>query len=264
MKLEGLLDQYVLKVLEIAKNAGKEILTVYQSDDINVIQKTDESPLTLADQKSNDCIVAGLEVLDPSIPIISEENDQISYEQRKNFDYCWIVDPLDGTKEFIKRNGEFTVNIALAHKDKIILGVVYAPVSQDLYWAIKDGGAFKEDGTEVKRKINALDFKLTDANLTVVCSRSHLNDTTQKYIDNLNEPRLIPKGSSLKMMEIAEGKAHLYPRFGPTMEWDTAASQIIVEEAGGQMIQVDIQKALTYNKENLLNPHFIAHGKKHN
>ncbi|MEM6380502.1 MAG: 3'(2'),5'-bisphosphate nucleotidase CysQ, partial [Bacteroidota bacterium] len=175
--------------------------------------------------------------------------------------YNWLVDPLDGTKEFIKRNGEFTVNIALVHNGKLEMGVVYAPVLEEMFWAVKGEGAFIEkDGTQQLLKVES--FNMTDVNLGVVCSRSHLNDATQAFVDQLNEPKLVATGSSLKFLILAKGEAHIYPRLAPTMEWDTGAAQMILEEAGGSVISEKSKEALLYNKENLLNPAFIAYGDK--
>lgn len=224
-----------------------------------VTQKKDESPLTIADQKANKVICEGLKKLTPDIPIISEENKEIPYSKRKNFDYAWLVDPVDGTKEFIKRNGEFTVNIALINGGKVIMGVVYVPVSKELFWAIKGEGAFVSiDGSD-SEKLIAPTFSLTDKNLGVVCSRSHLNVDTANFINQLNEPNKVSKGSSLKFLILALGGAHLYPRLAPTMEWDTGAAQIILEESGGKVINAETNLPLEYNKENLRNPHFIAY-----
>jgi len=253
------LVQLAKEVSQIAKDAGAVILDIYNTADFGVEQKSDDSPLTRADRDANKVICDGLEALEVKIPIISEENKAIPYEERKNFEYAWLVDPLDGTKEFIKRNGEFTVNIALIHNNQIVLGVVYTPVSDDLYWAVKGEGAYlvKEEGTT---KLNAKNFTMTDEGLGVVCSRSHLNEATQAFVDALDNPARVPKGSSLKFLILAQGGAHLYPRLAPTMEWDTGAAQIVLEEAGGKVIAQDTNAPLQYNKENLLNPYFIAYG----
>ena len=170
------------------------------------------------------------------------------------------MDPLDGTKEFIKRNGEFTTNIGLVHNHKVIAGVVYIPVLDELYYAISGKGAFKVANHETKR-IKANSFTFDDEGLTVVCSRSHMDDMTKKFVASLKSPKLISKGSSLKFTTIAEGKADLYPRMAPTMEWDTCAAQIILEEAGGKVVIHESEHSpVSYNKENLLNPFFIAKG----
>lgn len=250
------IKEHIENLLDVAKKAGHSILEIYESEDMGVESKSDDSPLTKADNAANDIICAGLRKMTPNIPIISEENKAIPYEERKDQPYLWMVDPLDGTKEFIKKNGEFTVNIALIHNQKSIAGVVYAPVVDLMYYAIEGEGAYViENNEQTLLKANA--YKKSDKNLRIVCSRSHLNDETQAFVDDCNEPNLISKGSSLKFLIIAEGNAELYPRLAPTMEWDTAAAQIILTEAGGNMYQPDKSPVL-YNKENLLNPHFIA------
>lgn len=247
-------------VKAIAKAAGVVILDVYhQPGAFEVNLKSDDSPLTIADKKANQVICEGLQQLAPDIPIISEENKAIPYEERKGFQQHWLVDPLDGTKEFIKRNGEFTVNIALIEQQRVILGVVYAPVLDELYWAEKGQGAFLEKEGKTTR-LHAPAFTWTDPGLKVVCSRSHLNEGTQAFIKKLDQAKTVATGSSLKFLIMAKGEAHVYPRLGPTMEWDTGAAQIILEEAGGQVVQHENQQPMEYNKENLLNPYFLAFG----
>lgn len=253
----------VQEVIKIAKSAGDAILDIYHKEEnFNVEQKADDSPLTIADRTANKIICDGLEALSEQHPIISEENKEIPYEERKHFRTAWLVDPLDGTKEFIKRNGEFTVNIALIEEQHIVLGVVYTPVTGEMSWAVKGEGAFQMNvaGNDVI-KLQAADFNMTDEGLGVVCSRSHLNEATQAFVDALNHPERVPKGSSLKFLILAKGRAHLYPRLAPTMEWDTGAAQIILEEAGGKVINDETKAPLLYNKENLRNPHFVAYGK---
>ncbi|MGH1338049.1 MAG: 3'(2'),5'-bisphosphate nucleotidase CysQ [Aureispira sp.] len=244
----------------LAHKAGAAILDIYENASaIEISKKDDDSPLTAADKASNEVICAGLEQLPLSYPIISEENKAVAYETRKNYDYYWLVDPLDGTKEFIKRNGEFTVNIALIHQGQAVLGIVYAPVLDEMYYASKGQGAFLQKDNKTER-LQAPSFRQTDNGLNVVCSRSHLNEETQKFVDALDAPNLVPKGSSLKFLLLATGAAHLYPRIAPTMEWDTAAAQAVLEEAGGKILQYGSDQALEYNKENLLNPSFVAQG----
>ena len=246
-------------VIEISLKAGEKIMEVYESADFSVEHKSDDSPLTRADYESNKIICEGLESMEPLFPIISEENKEIDYQTRKDYEYCWMVDPLDGTKEFIKRNGEFTVNVALIHNGSPIMGVVYAPVLDKVYYAIKSQGAWiGRDKDSKKLKANA--FTMQDPGLRVVCSRSHLNPETQSYVDDLLVPETVSKGSSLKFLILAEGGAELYPRLAPTMEWDTAAAHIILEEAGGKVVEATSGLPLKYNKENLLNPHFFATG----
>ncbi|HEB62687.1 MAG TPA: 3'(2'),5'-bisphosphate nucleotidase [Bacteroidetes bacterium] len=249
-------------IKEIAVNAGKAILDIYNKEaDFQVESKADDSPLTIADRTANTIICNGLKKLATQYPIISEENKMIPYEERKNYDYYWLVDPLDGTKEFIKRNGEFTVNIALIHQTRSVMGVVYTPISNEIFWAIKGEGAFYNNGFTTDEKLIVNDFKFTDKALHIVCSRSHLNDETKTFVSQFEAHQLVPKGSSLKFLIIAQGAAEIYPRLAPTMEWDTAAAQIILEEAGGKVIQHNSMEALKYNKENMLNPSFVAYAK---
>ena len=247
MNLNSLLEQAKIA----ASMASEEILKVYHSGNFEIEAKDDQSPLTRADQAAHQVIAAVLEKTD--IPILSEEGAQIPFSQRKNWETFWLIDPLDGTKEFIKRNGEFTVNIALIHHHQPILGVVQTPVTADLYSAIKASGAQKNG-----QIIQSASFDLNQSGLKVVASRSHLNPETQVFLDSLIKPEILSKGSSLKILMVAEGAAHLYPRFAPTMEWDTAARQAVVESAGFVMLHKDTRLPLEYNKEDLLNPHFIV------
>jgi 3'(2'), 5'-bisphosphate nucleotidase len=253
--------ELALEVVKIAQLAGAAIMHIYTKDDLGVELKEDESPLTLADKASNDIICAGLEKLAIQYPIVSEENKEVPYAERKGYEYHWLVDPLDGTKEFIKRNGEFTVNIALIHQGKPVMGIVDVPCLKETYWAVEGEGAYMET-PKGRHNLQAPPFTLSEAGLKVVCSRSHLNNDTQAFVDKLKDPELVPKGSSLKFLIIAKGEAHLYPRLGPTMEWDTAAAHAILAEAGGQVINTENMKPLLYNKENLRNPYFIAYGQK--
>ena len=243
-------------IVAIAKEAGNVIMQVYDQE-FEVECKQDKSPLTLADKKANDIIESSLNQLQVNFPILSEEGDDIPYADRKNWEYFWLIDPLDGTKEFIKKNGEFTVNIALIYKDTPVLGVVYAPALDVCYWAKKNNGAFKDE----KR----LPFIAKDPSDTykIIASRSHMSDDTQAFIDAIDtskEKELISIGSSLKICLVAEGRADVYPRLGPTMEWDTGAAHIIVNEAGKSLKECnnDKHKELKYNKESLLNQFFIV------
>ncbi|MCB9296182.1 MAG: 3'(2'),5'-bisphosphate nucleotidase CysQ [Lewinellaceae bacterium] len=248
------------EAIQIARRAGGAIMAIYGKEDFGVELKQDESPLTLADMAANRLICEALEQLPVRYPIVSEENKAIPCEERRKFEYNWLVDPLDGTKEFIKRNGEFTVNIALIHNGAPVLGVVHVPCLGETYWAVKGEGAYWERNGETQ-PIRAASFRLSDPGLHVVCSRSHLNADTQAFIGRLQAPELVARGSSLKFLILARGEAHLYPRLGPTMEWDTAAAQAILEEAGGMVIDEETKQPLRYNKENLRNPYFIAYGK---
>jgi len=247
-------------IVKIAKDAGKAIMQVYNQN-FDVEYKEDNSPLTLADKRSNDIIEQGLNNLTLNFPILSEEGRSILYRERKNWEYLWLVDPLDGTKEFIKKNDEFTVNIALIYKDTPVLGVVFAPALNVCYWAKKGDGAFK-DGQR-------LPLKIADqrAAYKIVASRSHMSDNTQVFIDSIitsKKKELISIGSSLKICLVAEGEADIYPRLGPTMEWDTGAAHAIVNESGkvlAKYIKTNTKEELVYNKENLLNQWFIVKDK---
>jgi len=242
-------------ILEIAKRAGEEILKVYNQD-FNIEYKEDNSPLTKADKLSHNTIVDGLKKY--NIPILSEEGKSIPYKERKNWKLFWLIDPLDGTKEFIKRNGEFTVNIALIYKDTPIFGVVYAPVIDTIYFNdIKNSFRVRGD------KLEKLPIKQKRDNFVIVASKSHLNRETEEFIEKLSaiEKRpitTISKGSSLKLCLVAEGSADIYPRLAPTMEWDTGASDAIVRKAAFMTYDFNRDKPLVYNKENLLNPWFIV------
>ena len=250
--------------IEAAIKGGKAILEVYATD-FSVEIKGDDSPLTIADQKCNDIINSYL--VNTPFPIISEENKQIDYKDRKNWSSCWIVDPLDGTKEFIKRNGEFTVNIALVNNGVPKLGVIYVPVSKTLYFTAEDSNTsyrlvvddeeFSMDA--IFEQAEELIPAVAGSPVRVVGSRSHLNDDTKAYIDTINaDVEIVSKGSSLKFCLVAEGNADVYPRFAPTMEWDTAAGDAICRAVGVQVIDQSTQESLRYNKENLLNPYFLV------
>lgn len=246
--------------------AGDEILKVYESDDFNVELKDDNSPLTRADKAAHNKI---MEVLGQSkIPVLSEEGRTIPYEERQAWDTFWLVDPLDGTKEFIKRNGEFTVNIALIINGKPVMGVIYTPVSGELYYGEINIGAYKAQVSEADftkpisfKDVHKLPAYATDT-LTVVASRSHLSSQTEDIINELKNKHgkvdVVSKGSSLKLCLVAEGSASIYPRLGPTMEWDIAAGQAIAEAAGCTVKRYEDNEPMVYNKENLLNPWFVV------
>ncbi|MBS1258485.1 MAG: 3'(2'),5'-bisphosphate nucleotidase CysQ [Candidatus Scalindua arabica] len=269
-------EKLILTTLLAAKRAGEAILDVYGSD-FAVEQKDDKSPLTLADKKSHEIIMAVLEqtktVDDRTVPVLSEEGRGITFDERKEWDYFWLVDPLDGTKEFVKRNGEFTVNIALIRKHSPVLGIVYIPVKDVFYFAAENFGTYKLENSESlfdNLSINELldkSQRLLLANnnkssFTVIGSRSHTSEEFTEFVKLLNkkygEVEFITSGSSLKLCLVAEGIADVYPRFGPTMEWDTAAGQAIVEHAEGKVMDIHTREPLRYNKENLLNPFFIV------
>ncbi|OAV43011.1 3'(2'),5'-bisphosphate nucleotidase CysQ [Lewinella sp. 4G2] len=251
------------EVGEIARAAGAEILKIYDTEDFGVEMKSDDSPLTKADKAANAVIEAGLKKLAFQAPIVSEEGtkEEMSYATRSQLTRFWLVDPLDGTKEFIKRNGDFTVNIALIESGKPVLGVVFTPVTDELFYSAAGKGAFEVLSPGAKpSRIFAAAFTMKDVNLKVVASRSHLNEETQNFIDRFDRPELVQRGSSLKIMELARGNAHVYPRLAPTMEWDTGAAHAILLEAGGKMVDDTTGKELRYNKEILRNNHFIAYG----
>ncbi len=253
--------ELIPNLLEISQQAGYAIMKIYGTDDFGVESKSDESPLTKADKAANKIICEGLEKLPLLYPIISEENKQLGFEIRKNWRRCWLVDPLDGTKEFIKRNGDFTVNIALVENGKVVLGVVGVPAHNEIYWAVKGAGAFLKAKGKVT-KLDAASFTDSDTGLKVVASRSHLNEETKAFISKFDRPELVSRGSALKFLLLAKGEAHIYPRIAPTMEWDTAAAQIVLEEAGGKVYVHETGLPLNYNRENLLNPSFVATGKQ--
>jgi len=255
--------------IKAALDAGSTILKVYATD-FDVDYKVDDSPLTIADQKANAVIESYLKSTE--LPIISEETKALSYQERQNWTRCWLVDPLDGTKEFVKRNGEFTVNIALIENGQPIMGVIYAPVLGDLYYT-EDHAANKvsiPSGSEQQAlsAINELKSKAQKLQpapwadpIRVVGSRSHMNEATQDFVTALqsnHQTEMVSKGSSLKFCLVAEGSAHVYPRFAPTMEWDTGAGQAICEAAGLKVTRQDNGAPLSYNKENLLNPYFLV------
>lgn len=251
-------DKEILsKIVSLAIDAGTAIMEVYKSDDFGETLKSDNSPLTKADIAANNVIVAGLKSLTPDLPILSEECKQTEYEERRGWDRYWLVDPLDGTKEFIKRNGQFTVNIALIENGSPILGVVHAPVFGSTYFASKDHGAFKQMGNEAPAKIRVSDYR--EGKLKVVASISHITPELEKFLSEIGPHERTAMGSSLKLCLVAEGVAHIYPRLGPTMEWDTAAAHCVVEGAGGTVTDTG-GNPLKYNKENLLNPYFIVCG----
>lgn len=255
--------------IKAAIKAGETIEDIYIHDDFELEIKQDKSPLTEADKAANAIINRFLKTT--TIPIISEENKKIAYVKRKHWETCWIVDPLDGTKEFLKKNDEFTVNIALIEHGKPILGVIFSPISKELYYAnVIEKKAFKIIlNTDYDDSINWFDDifriipeKRDDSTIKIIGSRSHMNDTTKIFMEKLNayysSIDIISKGSSLKFCLIAEGKADIYPRFAPTMEWDTAAGQAICEAIGIRVISKNTFRDLRYNKPNLLNGDFIV------
>ncbi|WP_417956977.1 3'(2'),5'-bisphosphate nucleotidase CysQ [Flagellimonas okinawensis] len=264
------MNQKLLLAIQASIKAGHAIMQIYDSVDFGTELKQDNSPLTLADLESNKVIMSYLEKT--NIPIISEENKNLDYDQRKNWDFCWMVDPLDGTKEFIKRNGEFTVNIALINKGVPVLGVIYVPVSGELFYANEElNEAYKvvvNHETESYEKLLGPNNQIRQKNrenstiIKVVGSRSHMNTETELFIKRIKEKgkdvEIVSKGSSLKFCLVAEGKADIYPRVAPTMEWDTAAGHAICSAMGLKVTNWETGEDLVYNKENLLNPFFLV------
>ncbi|CAM2789204.1 3'(2'),5'-bisphosphate nucleotidase CysQ [Helicobacter burdigaliensis] len=235
-------------IRQIAQSAAKATLEIYNRD-FDVEYKEDHSPLTEADKVANSIICEALKKY--NLPIMSEENKMIAYKERKKWEWFWCVDPIDGTKEFIKKNGEWTINIALIYKDTPVLGVVYAPATDIMYSAKRGEGAYKNG--------ESLPLKRKDKIYKIVASKSHMNEETQKFIDNIEgEKELVSIGSSLKLCMVASNEADCYPRFAPTKEWDTAAADAIVREAGKMTYQAFNEKPLVYNKQDLLNPYFIV------
>jgi len=245
-------------ICEIAREAGEAIMAIYEGDH-GVEFKDDNSPLTAADRASHEVIVKRLKEAYPEIPILSEEGGDIPYEIRKEWTRFWLVDPLDGTKEFIKRNGEFTVNIALIEGQSPGAGVVFVPAQDKTYWGLKGEGAWVQEGNGVARQIFIRDPD-HEKGLTVVMSRSHPSPELDAYLKDINVAEALPVGSSLKICVVAEGKADLYPRLGPTMEWDTAAAQAVAEGARAKVVSYPSEEPLNFNKRDLLNPYFIVKG----
>ena len=241
----------------IARSAGLAILDIYAGEHFDVEFKDDHSPLTKADKASHELIKSELSRLYPDIPLLSEEGKEIPYSERRKWRRFWLVDPLDGTKEFIKRNGEFTVNIALVENNRAVLGVIHAPVLKATYWGEIKEGAFKQKEGE---KEQAIKVRARESGMIAVQSRSHASEAESDFLGQYSIADTISIGSSLKFCLVAEGKAHIYYRHGPTWEWDTAAGQAIVEAAGGGVLADG--NPLRYNKESLLNPGFVVTSKR--
>lgn len=261
------LNALLIIAIETAITASKVIISVYESGDFTVEAKADKSPLTKADQLAHAAIVAKLE--STKVPVLSEEGQNIPFAERVSWRRLWVVDPLDGTKEFISRNGEFTVNIAFIEEGKPILGVIYVPVLHELFFGIVGSGAYKVDAanrfdgiSELMAAAIRLPIKRDDAKYRVVGSRSHMNERTLSFIESLRKTypnlEIVQRGSSLKICMVASGEADIYPRFGPTMEWDTAAGHAIALAAGKRIAKSDEKGDLIYNKKDLLNPYFIV------
>ena len=258
MEVKKLIDKAISASLE----AGSAIMEVYGSGDFEIEKKADNSPLTLADRKSQEVIAQILK--NTGVPVLSEEGKHLPYSERKKWEWLWIVDPLDGTKEFIKRNGEFTVNIALVHGNKTVAGVIYVPVKNELYFSDGEASYYAKvvNGNPVDLEKLPLNNDRKDK-MVVVASRSHLNEDTKLFIEKLKkdsdkEVELVSAGSSLKFCLVASGAADIYPRYAPTMEWDTAAGHAIVKTAGFNVYDVSTGNELEYNKEDLYNPYFVV------
>ena len=242
-------------VIEISKQAGLVIMDIYKTD-FNIEFKNDKSPVTEADTMANDIITAELLKIAPDIPILSEEGRDITFEERSKWESFWLVDPLDGTKEYIKKNDEFTVNIAYMQNNLPVFGVVYAPALDELYWGSIEKGAYK---SFAGNSFNPIRVKSQLSNpVQLATSRSHPSPKMDKFLAQFKKIDLYPMGSSLKICSVADGRVHFYPRLGPTMEWDTGASHAVIKAAGGELIKYGTNLSLKYNKEDLLNPEFIA------
>ncbi|MCG8379533.1 MAG: 3'(2'),5'-bisphosphate nucleotidase CysQ [Proteobacteria bacterium] len=249
------LSTLTAEIRDIANEAGNKILEIYETE-FTVENKEDDSPLTAADLAAHTTIYNRLRKLTPEIPVLSEESTNINFTERSGWQQYWLVDPLDGTREFIKRNGEFSVNIALIEKHRSILGVIHIPVTHEAYSASLNNGAYYHQQHETSTPISVR--PIDPETITVAGSRSHGNRKLRDFIDRLPDPEILSIGSSLKFCLVAHGKADIYPRFGPTSEWDTAAAQSIVEEAGGVVVDLQFNK-LEYNtKDSLLNPAFLV------
>ena len=243
------------EVLKIADVASEKVMSIYMTD-FKVDYKADESPITAADIASHNVIVEGLRNLSEDIPILSEEGVEIPWSERKHWQRFWLIDPIDGTKDFTQRTGEFTVNIALIENGEPVLGVVTAPALKEAYWGLRGEGAYKRDNTGHVQRIGVAE---PGEAKRVVASKNHLNEDTKAFIDKLGVHELVQAGSSLKFCKIAEGHADIYPRLAPTCEWDTGAAHAVLLAAGGKVETLE-GKPLQYGKEDVLNPHFIASG----
>lgn len=250
MDLQFLTEQ----ALTLARAAGREIMAIYEGD-FEVTLKADQSPLTEADMASHRLIVKGLQALTPELPILSEEAANIPWKERREWHSFWLVDPIDGTKDFVNRSGEFTVNIALVQDGIPVAGVVTAPALEQEFWGIVGQGAWLHEKGETRQ----LMVQEPPREVRVLASKNHMNQETQDFIKTLGPHRLVQAGSSLKFCRIAQGEADLYPRCGPTCEWDTGAAQAVLEAAGGRVRTFD-GEPLRYGKEDFLNPYFVAAG----
>ncbi len=245
-------------VVDLARNAARRILKIYQSPDLQITQKADQSPVTAADMAAHHLINAGLNLITTDIPVLSEENCDIPFSTRQKWQRYWLVDPLDGTRQFIRGNGQFSVNIALIEHHKPVLGVILSPVSGSLYYAWRNGGAWKQSPQQEPTQIQCSTAK--GGKVRVTSNHSQAKGRFKAFLNNIGQFQHIRMGSSIKSCLIAEGLADLYPRLGPTSEWDTAAAQIIVEQAGGHIVDTHMQPLRYNTKDSLLNPHFFVSG----
>ena len=264
-------ERFLTCMIRMIQEANKVVLDIYNTD-FETYTKEDESPLTQADEKCNKLICEFLEDMNnllklyyfgisyDGIIIISEENKNMDYKDRKDKEWTWLVDPVDGTKEFVKKNGQFTINVGLANWGVPVFGIVSIPVTNEIYYGTKGIGSFKLlNGVKTELKIDEDKQIYNKENTRIICSSSHMSEETELYVKQFKYPTLISIGSSIKLLYIAEDKADVYPRLAPTSEWDTCAAHAVVKFAGGSVLNFDTGEELTYNKENLLNPHFIVH-----
>ena len=256
MQYQSISIEPLLQLMSQANQLANDIYQTYlETDQISSQFKKDQSPVTQADLAVNRLLCQGLQQLYPDIPIISEENQSIDYQVRKHYPLYWCIDPIDGTKEFLNKNGEFTINIGLVSHQRSVLGLVSHPPENTIYYAIRNQGAWLlQEGKKKQLPLSQVNRQIP----IIVCSRSHLNHDTQQFLEQFTDYQMISRGSSLKCLAVARGDADIYPRMNGSMEWDTCASQIIVEEAGAHMLQADSLLPLLYNKPNLLNPYFIV------
>ena len=253
--MEGFKNNLISEIVEISKVAGKEILRIYNGEEFNIISKADNSPLTQADIASHTIIKKALSEISPSIPILSEEESEISFKERSRWRKYWLVDPLDGTKEFINRNGEFTVNIALIEDNKSIMGVVHIPCEKQTFFGDSENGSFVIDENN---KVDRLNINKKNDDQILLVSRSHLSEDQRKFLSIQDDFKVMNRGSSLKFCLVASGIADIYMRLGPTSEWDTAAGEAVVKFAGGIVMNID-RSEIKYNKKShFRNKHFIA------
>jgi 3'(2'), 5'-bisphosphate nucleotidase len=264
MKLTNNEKDIIIKeqeLIELAESAAREIMRIYTLDDRELEYKDDSTPLTLADRISSEIIVKGLRKLYPHIPVVSEEDNPEDIDPNALPEYFWLVDPLDGTKEFVARNGEFAINIALIKGKQPVYGLIHIPAKDETVWAIKGKGAFSSQTGPLRKRTEKLDME--SEGLKIAASRSYISKETLSYNEKFNAPELIPKGSSLKYVMLAKGEADIYPRFGRTMEWDTAAGQVIIEETGGKIVDAYTDKDFEYRKKDFANTSFIAYSAAH-